>query len=190
MAISGRTTVTILVIVIGVLICVVGWKILDVRMNKSDTRKFVGCIGLRPCNKARDCSSGEVCYSGACLTRKICKAPSEKIQVQECSVNEKCMSVGDIGYCVPLKVSTDPPTKKQILDAAVNEMKAKLSNLPLQADKAKLLQDISTLKAKVASSLTNLTPDEKAKLTTDLNTLEAKLTADLSELKAKMPTSS
>lgn len=93
------------------LVCVIMWKILDNRMTRSNMRKFVGCIGLVPCNKAKDCQPGEVCYGGACLTRKICKAPSDKISVQECSANEKCATVGDIGYCVPIKISTSPTEK-------------------------------------------------------------------------------
>lgn len=106
------TLITLLVIGVGVLICIVMWKMLDNSLEKSTIKKWVGCVGLRACNKGKDCGEGEVCYSGVCLSRKICKAPGE-IATVECSTGEKCMSVGDIGYCVPLKVSEDPPPSDQ-----------------------------------------------------------------------------
>lgn len=103
---SNETLVSTLIITIGILVCVIFWKMLDDKMYNTKMRRWVGCIGLNPCKKAKDCGDGEVCYDGVCLTRKICKAPSDKVQVQDCATNEKCISKGDIGYCVPIKSST------------------------------------------------------------------------------------
>jgi len=108
MALSETTLVTILVIAIGILTCMVFWKMIDNATYKSNIKRWAGCVGLKACKKGKDCGDGEVCYSGVCLSRKVCKAPSDKIQVQECSKDEKCMSVGDIGYCVPTQISVNP----------------------------------------------------------------------------------
>lgn len=90
------TLALILGIVVFVLGGVIVWHILETKDDRKGYRKrWDTCLGLKWCDKAKDCKEGEVCYKNACIPRKLCTGN------EGCSSDEKCYQVGEVGYCVP-----------------------------------------------------------------------------------------